>query len=509
MKTIFEDKNKTIMKKVFFTTFMAMLIIAFTGCSKDDDDDSTSYGGHGPKGLIAVDLGLPSGTKWANMNVGASKPEEFGGDYAWGETEVKEEYNWENYIHCDGSERTCHDLGESICGTEYDVAHVKWGGKWQMPSSAQILELIHYCHYEEAHINDVKGMKFVAPNGNSIFFPTDDGNDNSFPRKDYNNYWTGTPYNNTVYKYSCADYFHFSYHHDNTHLSINSRYLNKLVRPVLVLESTDFVLSDTSVIITSGADKTIRIFKGFGEYSAQSDHEDVVSTKRVVDNAFVIHAHKAGKAIITVQDDRSGQTATIDVTVTICPDDNHPHAIDLGLPSGNKWACCNVGTNTPEGYGGYYAWGETEEKEDYYWENYIHCDGSESTCHDLGESICGTEYDVAHVKWGGNWQMPSSKQFSELSKNCTKEWTKINDISGLLFVSKVNEHCIFFPATKNSSIGSYWTGMASSTGYVFFAVEWWFIEYQESKPRWSIDTSPRARARGNSVRPVAIEGWTN
>ena len=45
-----------------------------------------------------------------------------------------------------------------------------------------------------------------------------------------------------------------------------------------------------------------------------------------------------------------------------CPDDNHPHAIDLGLPSGTKWACCNVGADTPEGYGGYYAWGETEEK---------------------------------------------------------------------------------------------------------------------------------------------------
>ena len=48
--------------------------------------------------------------------------------------------------------------------------------------------------------------------------------------------------------------------------------------------------------------------------------------------------------------------------LTSCPDDNHPHAIDLGLPSGTKWACCNVGASTPEGYGGYYAWGETSEK---------------------------------------------------------------------------------------------------------------------------------------------------
>jgi hypothetical protein len=49
--------------------------------------------------------------------------------------------------------------------------------------------------------------------------------------------------------------------------------------------------------------------------------------------------------------------------MTFCPDDNHPHAIDLGLPSGTKWACCNVGACTPEGYGNYYAWGETSPEE--------------------------------------------------------------------------------------------------------------------------------------------------
>ena len=59
----------------------------------------------------------------------------------------------------------------------------------------------------------------------------------------------------------------------------------------------------------------------------------------------------------------------------ICPDDRHPHAIDLGLPSGTKWACCNVGADNPEGYGGYYAWGETEEKEAYNEVSYQYCTG--------------------------------------------------------------------------------------------------------------------------------------
>ena len=51
-----------------------------------------------------------------------------------------------------------------------------------------------------------------------------------------------------------------------------------------------------------------------------------------------------------------------------CPDNNHPHMIDLGLPSGTKWACCNVGASKPEDQGGYFAWGETEEKSEYIWE---------------------------------------------------------------------------------------------------------------------------------------------
>ncbi len=111
-----------------------------------------------------------------------------------------------------------------------------------------------------------------------------------------------------------------------------------------------------------------------------------------------------------------------------CPDDNHPHAIDLGLPSGTLWACCNVGASIPEGYGGYYAWGETEEKDDYSFENYIHCDGTYDTCHNLGNDIAGTQYDVAHINWGDSWVMPSSDQITELINNCTYSWISFNDV---------------------------------------------------------------------------------
>lgn len=127
-----------------------------------------------------------------------------------------------------------------------------------------------------------------------------------------------------------------------------------------------------------------------------------------------------------------------------CPDNNHPHAIDLGLPSGTKWACCNVGTTTPEGYGGYYAWGETEEKDIYDWTTYIYCDGSMETCHDIGLDIAGTEYDVAHIQWGGSWVMPSQDQIQELLNKCSCSWTSKNGVNGNLFTGP-NGCTIFLP----------------------------------------------------------------
>ena len=120
----------------------------------------------------AIDLALPSGTYWASHNVGASKPEEVGNYYAWGETETKTSYTWSNYAHCDGSEGTCHNIGNDIGGTNYDVAHVKWGGNWQIPSLAQWQEMIASCSRETTSVNGVNGLKLTSrKNGNSIFLP--------------------------------------------------------------------------------------------------------------------------------------------------------------------------------------------------------------------------------------------------------------------------------------------------------------------------------------------------
>ena len=142
-----------------------------------------------------------------------------------------------------------------------------------------------------------------------------------------------------------------------------------------------------------------------------------------------------------------------------CPDDNHPHAIDLGLPSGTKWACCNVGASSPEEYGGYYAWGETEEKSDYTVYTYQYAkdiDGhnwndshwNNSYWINIGSNISGTQYDVAHVKWGGSWRMPTLNEINELRNNCTWKWITQNGMNGRLVIGP-NGNSIFLPATGN------------------------------------------------------------
>ena len=110
------------------------------------------------------------------------------------------------------------------------------------------------------------------------------------------------------------------------------------------------------------------------------------------------------------------------VSELTCPDGNHPHAIDMG--EAGIWSCCNVGASNPADFGCYYAWGENEDKNYYDLSNYIHYD---TEFNYIGDDISGGDYDVAHVKWGKGWKMPSAEKMQALIDNCSSEW-KILDL---------------------------------------------------------------------------------
>lgn len=187
--------------------------------------------------------------------------------------------------------------------------------------------------------------------------------------------------------------------------------------------------------------------------------------------------------------------------------------VDLGLPSGLKWATCNVGASSPEEYGDYFAWGETEPKEDYSWETYKWCKGTKETmtkyCTEISfgtvdkKTILELEDDVAHVNWGGNWRMPTDSEILELRENCTWTWTTQNGVNGYR-VTGANGKCIFVPAAgyrgeKDSynvgSIGYYWSNALTKNRTITGS-----SLYINSENHYT--DLYEIRSHGQSVRPV-------
>lgn len=117
-----------------------------------------------------IDLGLPSGTKWADRNVGANAPEEYGDYFAWGETKPKKVYNKTTYIHLTEDGKYKH-LGKNIASTEYDAATANLGKFFCMPTDEQFQELVDKCSWEWTTLNGINGHKITSPNGNHIFLP--------------------------------------------------------------------------------------------------------------------------------------------------------------------------------------------------------------------------------------------------------------------------------------------------------------------------------------------------
>jgi hypothetical protein len=343
------------------------------------------------EGLQEVDLGLPSGTIWANINVGASSPTDIGTYFAWGETLGKINYALDTYqYYVNGAYQNLTDVYGDISGSQYDAATVMWGKDWCMPTREQFEELTSNCDWAYNEYNGVGGTKFTSKtNGNSIFLPVTGYKENGAVSKSSEcHYWTSTPYFDGVQDFECS----------------------------------------------TGPKGKWAVGFGAGVYRYY------------------------GRTIRPV---RSPKTST-------------PKAVDLGLPSGTKWATFNVGASKPEEYGGYYAWGETEEKWEYNKDNYQYYQNGNYL--DFGNNISGTEYDVAHVKWGGNWCMPTWDDFYELIANTTSEWVSINGVTGRKFTSKINGYSIFLPAAGGSFIEQFASAFIYSIAgisHVRFAGKYW------------------------------------
>ena len=142
--------------------------------SQDGQDDDTSPDGHEHK---LVDLGLPSGTLWAETNIGASTPYEAGDNFAWGETKPKDDYDWINYKwgsnYYNLNKYNSKDGKTTLDATD-DAAKANWGKKYRIPTRSDIQELIDNCKWTwQTGYNKSGGYVVKGSNGNQIFIPAD------------------------------------------------------------------------------------------------------------------------------------------------------------------------------------------------------------------------------------------------------------------------------------------------------------------------------------------------
>lgn len=354
-----------------------------------------------------VDLGLS--VLWAGWNVGADSPEEYGGYYAWGETTEKEKYTYGNYKHKerrdyshddhDGHNCWCwfpKSIGSDISGTKYDAARVKWGDGARIPRKTELEELVEKCVWTTGWYNGVEGHYVTGPNGNRIFIPFAGRKFNGYEQKEQH-YDSYEGYFCCIWSSECGEETgDYAYSLSKADIGLWERQQGGPIRPVKNIQDT-----------------------GDGNENFGAEEEP--------------------------GPEEYGSMPT------------KGHWVDLGLSV--KWAGWNVGADCPQQYGGYFAWGETEEKNSYDLFSYLYVnisfdsdDNMYTSFIDLGSDICGTRYDVAHVKWGDGARMPSRSEFEELLANCTFERGYHYGTAGY-FVIGPNGNSIFIPFSGQYSEG--------------------------------------------------------
>ena len=172
-----------------------------------------------------------------------------------------------------------------------------------------------------------------------------------------------------------------------------------------------------------------------------------------------------------------------------------------------RWASCNVGATTPEEYGDYFAWGETETKDEYSWATYKYGNNKihlfKYNIYD-DKTTLESEDDAATVNWGGEWRMPTDAEWTELREQCTWTWTTQNGVNGYQVSSKTNGNSIFLPA---AGYRKSYSGLLDAS----FSGKYWSASLNDSIPNFawdlffdsdSVGRDDDSRNNGRSVRPV-------
>ncbi len=410
-------------------------------------------------GYAYVDLDLPSGTKWATYNVGATNIGEIGGYFAWGETNAKTTYSLTNYrwnnVETDEQYTKYNSTKDYklVLEAEDDAATAIWGDNWRMPTIDELSELRDGCYWESTdnfNGTGVAGLVGTSKNNfNTIFLPASGfyNEDSLYEFGEKACYWTA--------ELSGYDLLGRAGCLQQLWIENQVRFYGNNIRAVAVNKKSytvrffnaDSTLFESQVVEEGKTAVTVNppVLKGY-YFSKWSDS----SFTRVVKDMDVYAVYKKNETVSGVVD-------------------NHEY-VDLGLSV--KWATCNVGASSVCAYGNYYAWGETEPKMEgapYKW----------TYDDDLGKyskykTVLDTEDDAASANWGEGWRMPTNEELTELVLGCSWEWTnnyKNSGISGQIGTSKKNGNIIFLPAAGTNNgygvgkTGEYWSSSFNYDNY--------------------------------------------
>ena len=504
----------------------ALKVGTTTITAKSDDGGFTASCSVFVNACEVVDLGLS--VKWASCNLGATRPEEYGDYFAWGEIQPKSEYSPSNYKWSDGinsytghvssltkynsdstygtvDNKTCLDLSD-------DAASVYWGGSWRLPLYLEWDELMAKCSWEWTMINGVNGYKVTGRNGNSIFLPaagyrsyTNLGREGS---EGY--FWSSVSFTSDIHAFA------FNFSSDRVWTIGDIRSWGFPIRPVWgdFVAVSSISISTTSYGMKVGETQSLSASvspdnSSYPSIHWSSDDNDVVFVSSYAyGKSAAIIAKSPGTAMVTASSS-NGLSASCTVTV-IEYSSGAPEPVDLGLSV--KWSPCNLGgAGNPMDFGCYYAWGETRTKSDYTWESYQWSNGSSSNLSKYNtDSSFGTVDnktcldmldDVAHLKWGGSWRIPTDAEWEELLNLCSWEQTSMSGIDGQK-VTGPNGNSIFVPTAGaywgtvfDSPYGRYWSSSINTDN----PSDAWFVWFRSGTVRRSSGN----RYHGYSIRPVS------
>lgn len=496
-----------------------------------------------------IDLGLivnSENVKFACCNVGAeseANPQVQYGDYfAWASTSVypAQSQYWEYGVvtkYCDNNLYGYLDK-KLVLEPMDDAATANWGfndaGTWRMPTKDELsaLTTTNSFRWNWTTLGGHNGFKVTSKaNGNSIFLPAA-GYCNGEVENEGSDvcYWSASLLTEHAHYGVCLSLSSSSY----IAVGFNYRNCGLSVRPVIV--GSYLTVNPSSLTFESGASSDFIYVNTDHDYTITVSDTWITATpltdkKEVLIEVTANMGSESRSGTITIT---SGEyTKTIFITqefkLNLCPDDNHPHMIDMG--TGLKWACCNVGASSPTDFGDYFAWGETvpygqEDKNNtlnytetgnyvkttFNWSTYKWCNGSSSTitkyCDDSSYGIVDNKTqlelsdDAANANWDSRYhRMPTSTEAGALLENCNWTWTSIHGVYGCKVTSNINGNTIFLPAAGTrygtrlndcNEEGRYWT----SKGFDFVGIDLFLYKNGDHH------ISNCERCAGQSVRPV-------